>query len=340
MTSLNSPVVSVILPVYGDCEFLKDSINSILIQSIQNFEIILIIDNVVVDDSFLIKNNLKDPRIKIINGLSNGLSSALNTGLKFCSGKYIARMDSDDISHPDRFEKQIEYLENNDLDACGTFIKYFGSVNYIKIYPVDYEQILYLSQFGTQVAHPSVLFKSSFFSSIRYSENLRYAEDYMLWFNAFKLGKKISNLPETLLSYRTHINQASKASIALQMEISYKISRDISFNFYKDKYIKLFDDFLFGFKSNFGDDESIRYLDSYLYESSLQSIDSQILKNYFLSICMKCDYIRIKNLVRLFKLSQNYELNISSIHFLFLYIQSVLPVSVRKSFISYVKRIY
>jgi glycosyltransferase involved in cell wall biosynthesis len=340
MTSLNTTLVSVILPVYGDCEYLKESINSILIQSIQNFEIILIIDNIIVDENFIIKNNLKDSRIKIIKGSSNGLSSALNTGLKFCSGKYIARMDSDDISHQNRFEKQIEFLEKNDLDACGSFIKYFGSVNYTKLYPVEFENIIYLSQFGTQLAHPSVLFKSSFFSSINYNENLKYAEDYMLWFNAFKLGKKISNIPEILLSYRTHINQASKASIDLQMQISYQISRDISIFFYNDKYLKLFDDSLFGFKSNFRDDEAVRYLESFLYESSLQGIDLQILKNYFLSICMKCNYIRIKNLLRLIKISRNFELNISLFHFHFLHIQSVLPVRARKSIISYAKRIY
>ena len=114
------PKISVLMPVYNGVQFLDRSIKSILSQTFYNFEYIIINDGST-DGSLKIINSYKDSRIKIINYSKNmGITFALNNGLNIAKGDYIARQDQDDISLPNRFMLQIEYLENNDIDLVDT----------------------------------------------------------------------------------------------------------------------------------------------------------------------------------------------------------------------------
>ncbi|SVC41049.1 uncharacterized protein METZ01_LOCUS293903, partial [marine metagenome] len=113
----NLPLITVLMPVYNGAKYLNEAIDSILNQTFQNFEFI-IIDDGSTDDSVKIIKSYDDNRIRLVENRNNlGQSETLNKGLSLTRGKYIARMDQDDISMPERLKKQFEFMENNsDVD--------------------------------------------------------------------------------------------------------------------------------------------------------------------------------------------------------------------------------
>ena len=119
----NNILVSIIMSVYNDEKYLNEALDSIFAQTIQNFELI-IIDDCSTDDTVKIIESYHDKRIRLmVNDKNEGLTKNLNKALKYVRGKYIARMDGDDRSRPQRFEKQIEFLEENQdlmLISCRT----------------------------------------------------------------------------------------------------------------------------------------------------------------------------------------------------------------------------
>ena len=120
--------ISVVMPVYNvEISMLEEAVNSILSQTFQDFEFI-IIDDASNDDTYNYLNGIKDERIILIRNSEHlGITKSLNIGLKEAKGKYIARMDGDDISLPQRFEKQYEYMESHpDVIVCGTGVEIFG----------------------------------------------------------------------------------------------------------------------------------------------------------------------------------------------------------------------
>ena len=120
MTKNSPPLISVILPVYNCAAFISDTMHSILNQTIQDFEII-VIDDCSTDNTVDVIQKFDDKRIFILLKKQNmGLIDSLNIGFKQANGKYIARMDGDDINHLERFEKQLNILQNNsDIKVCG-----------------------------------------------------------------------------------------------------------------------------------------------------------------------------------------------------------------------------
>lgn len=337
---INNPLVSVILPVYGNCKFLRYSVDSILRQTVQDLELIIVYDNIILTEQFIKQNNLEDNRIKLIKGNGNGLSSALNIGIKNSNGKYIARMDSDDISELNRFELQIKYIENNELDACGTYIKFFGSSNYKRIFPVNFNDIVFLLQFGAQIAHPSAMFKSNFFANIKYDESYKQVEDLELWMRAILSGKHLGNVPEYLLKYRTHFDQASKKTRLIQYEISNKLSISYSNNYFGNKYVQRFSQYRFGFNEKLDFSDSLNFMNQFLKESSLINIDKEILKIYILSYLSRT---RITNPFKFFvfiNLIKKYKINISLSYFYFFYLNNLLPKKISNILTLFLKKIY
>ena len=126
---MNEVVVSVILPVFNGEKFLTESINSILNQSFKKFELIVINDGST-DNSYEYIKKFKDTRLSVINNDKNiGLSNSLNKGILVAKGKYIARMDQDDISLPDRLKKQVAFMDDNPgIGVCGTWLQTFGGI--------------------------------------------------------------------------------------------------------------------------------------------------------------------------------------------------------------------
>ena len=131
------PKISVLMPVYNGDKYLKKSINSILRQTYDDFEFIIINDGST-DLSLSIIKSYQDKRIKIINNSKNiGIAHSLNKGLNIANGDYIARQDQDDISHPERFMCQVNYLKKNDTDLVdANFVFIDEDDNYIQ----DYEE--------------------------------------------------------------------------------------------------------------------------------------------------------------------------------------------------------
>ena len=208
-------LISVITCVYNTpMKYLKEAVQSILNQTHTNFEYFIVDDCSNID--LYTDNMFNDSRITIIKLKENGGPSiARNKALARAQGKYVAIMDSDDISLPNRFEKQIEYMENNpDVVALGTWFTYFGDKTHEVKRVIDdneyYRCCLLLGNSPT-LLNPSVMLRRSVLedNNIRYDMRLRKGEDYKMWVQLSGLGK-VTNIYENLLRYRVHQNQTSQ----------------------------------------------------------------------------------------------------------------------------------
>lgn len=205
-------MITVLMPVYNGGEYLRSAIESILSQTYTDFEFI-IIDDGSTDNTKEIIDSYDDKRIRNFNNTTNqGLIFSLNKGIDNAKGRYIARMDSDDISLPQRFEKQIEYLDKNPdivvLGSLGYNIDENGSVKNIIKLPEKPGQILTELLFGNVFIHTSIIAKTEVIRQYRYNKEYVHAEDYYLWSQIAK-EHKIANLQQPLVRYRVHENCVS-----------------------------------------------------------------------------------------------------------------------------------
>ncbi|MEP4093191.1 glycosyltransferase [Reichenbachiella sp.] len=207
--------ISVLLPVYNAEKYLGACLESLLNQSYSDFELI-IFNDASTDNSLDIILAYDDPRIKIINSPTNlGYVAHLNHGIAIAKGKYIARMDADDISMPNRFEKQISFLEqNHDYSICGTWVEPIDQPVEKKIWQLPSEHpaiLIHHFFYNTAIAHPSVMFRKETIDKhhIRYDPSFMPAEDYELW-SRISNFTKFKNITEPLLKYRQHPDQISQ----------------------------------------------------------------------------------------------------------------------------------
>lgn len=192
------PDISVVMPVYNSGQFLGESIESILNQTFDNFEFI-IIDDFSTDNSIsIIKKYMKnDDRIILIENKRNyGPAFTRNRGLEIAKGRYIAIMDSDDISLPDRLEKQFLFLENNnDIFLIGSSaIMIDEKGNYLE--KVKVEESMEVIKNYNPIIHTSTMFRNK---NIAYREKFHYAEDYDLYLRMLTMGLKIKNINNEIL---------------------------------------------------------------------------------------------------------------------------------------------
>lgn len=237
------PKVSVILPCFNREKYIEISLKSILNQTYSNLEIIVIDNNSTDNTSLIVKKYANaDLRIKFIQNEENiGLVNSLNKALSFATGKYIARMDDDDISLPTRIEKQVRFLEqNSDIAMVGTFIEPIGNINansWINI--TDYDEIEVAMNFFNPICHPTCLIKREFIekNNIKYNSNYTYAEDYNFWKDIILHDGKIANIPEKLLQYRFHSTSATQLpeTARIQEESAEKIRGELLNRFYNRK---------------------------------------------------------------------------------------------------------
>ena len=205
----DKPKISVLMPVYNGDQFLDKSIKSVLNQTFNNFEYIIINDGST-DDSLKIIKSFEDSRIKIINFSTNmGITAALNNGLNVAKGYYIARQDQDDISHLERFMLQIEYLENNDVDLVDTnFIFIDENDKYLQDYEKRYfnpdETLSHL--FFYEMVHASIMCKRLLFTKDNIQYRKRPTEDYDLFIRLAKAGMRAGRLDQKLIKQRKHPN--------------------------------------------------------------------------------------------------------------------------------------
>lgn len=201
------PLISVGIPFYNNEEYLSYAIQSVIMQSYANWELILV-DDGSTDKSFEIAKKFQslDKRIKVISdGKNKKLPTRLNQLIDESKGQYIARMDADDIMHPDRLFKQFTYLNSNrDIDIVSSGLVSIDSNNCIRGYRASSNIITNVSiDKGFPIVHPSVMARKNWFLRNKYNENLPRSQDYELWCRSFvKNDLKIAILPELLLYYR------------------------------------------------------------------------------------------------------------------------------------------
>ena len=204
------PKISVLFSTYNESiSELCQSIKSVLIQSFRNFEFIIVIDNPKNEKILQCVENYrkKDNRIIIVKNKENiGLVNSLNKGIKYTKGDYIARMDADDICHPKRFEKQIAYLQKNNLDLIGCNANIILNNKIIGQYkkPSFSSGVnFYLKNaFASCLIHPTWFGKKEVFEKLNGYNTVIAAEDYEFLLRAYKAKFKIGNINQTLLDYR------------------------------------------------------------------------------------------------------------------------------------------
>lgn len=211
---MTKPIVSVVMPVYNGSKYLREAIDSILNQTFTNFELIIVNDGST-DNSEDIILSYEDQRIRYLKNEQNcGICITLNKGLDNAHGKFIARMDCDDISMPERFAKQVNYLERHqDIGALGTDMITFGegcTERYFDFVHNHYECKAGLL-FATCFAHPSVMLRASVINThaLRYDDEYRGLEDYELWYRLSEYTG-MANLPKALIRYRLHKAQLTQ----------------------------------------------------------------------------------------------------------------------------------
>lgn len=233
----NTPLVSVIIPCYNAEKYVEQAVCSIMNQTYKNLEI-LIIDDCSTDHSFEILKKLanEDSRIKIGKNENNSkIVKTLNKLINQATGEYIARMDADDISAPERIEKQVSFLENNpEYGLCGTNAWRIDSENKIiarGILPIQNEEIQIVNDYFCVFYHPSIMIRSTLYKNNLYNEKYLYAEDLELWHRLLK-QTKAENLNERLLFYRllnTSTSSASKTS-NIQKQLAESICNNKDFH--------------------------------------------------------------------------------------------------------------
>lgn len=225
MCNFDYPLISVVLPVYNCALYIENAINSILNQTIQDFEII-IIDDYSVDETVKIIQSIKDSRIRlIIKEQNRGLIESLNIGIKEARGKYIARMDGDDISLPDRFEKQLKVLESSsEIKVCGCWLERFGNEEKIIKHKEYHDEIVAHLLLSCSMSMGAVMFDRIAFEGYTFDENKKHVEDYDFWARVAWSGK-FYNIQEVLYYYRSHDTQVTKLynNIQRQGDIGIKL---------------------------------------------------------------------------------------------------------------------
>ncbi|WP_318484294.1 glycosyltransferase family 2 protein [Photobacterium leiognathi] len=223
---MNKPLVSIILPVYNCGDFLHESVSSILEQSYSNLQIIIVNDGST-DNSKDILEGFDDSRINLISRENKGLIYTLNEALSLCDGKYIARMDGDDISHKERIFEQVKYLEKNkDIAVLGCSANVIDMDSIIignRFPPRNPKVNKSLLLFGPTLIHPSVMFNKELIGDdLYYDINAYLAEDYELWLR-LSSKYKISNMKDILFDYRYNNKSVSNTNIEKQKKSAARI---------------------------------------------------------------------------------------------------------------------
>ncbi|MBL4559904.1 MAG: glycosyltransferase [Labilibaculum sp.] len=234
--------ISVLMCVYDEPEdWLRQSIDSVLNQSFDKFEFIIVNDNPksALIDKILNHYKRKDNRIIILNNECNlGLTKSLNKGLKIAKGKYIARMDADDISFKNRFERQYDYMMSNpSIVACGAWAETIGlgkKINKTHLL-TDSKDIHDSFVLYAPFIHPTLFIRNSTLvrNSINYDESFKRAQDYKLALDLMKVGK-LGNIPHILLQYRISINQVTNIHSSDQVKSASRVRRLTIVHFLKE----------------------------------------------------------------------------------------------------------
>lgn len=238
--------VTVVMPVYNSRKHLSEAIDSILNQTFSDWEM-LIINEYGSDDGsadIIRQYSKRDSRIVLVqNEKKLGLAESLNKGIYLAKGKYIARMDADDLSHPKRFEKQVKFLEEHPkISLCGTYQHHFGSsMNWVHKPAISPEKCKANLIFDCDLCHSTVMFRRNTFLNHNLLYNKEYlAEDFELWSRAVR-EVQFANLPEVLGEYRwdgENISVQKKEKLAKEnaVIVANALKRNLGLSISKEDY--------------------------------------------------------------------------------------------------------
>ena len=230
-----NPLISILLPVYNAEKHIKKALNSITNQTYKNLEIICI-DDGSSDNSLQIIENLAkdDQRLKVYKNEQNlGLIRTLNKAIDLTKGEYIARMDADDVSLPERLEKQLNFLKRNNLDMVDCQIEYTNEKGHIfkrnSFVPSTQKALLFYSFFKTPLLHPTILCKSKILKENIYifDKSIIHCEDYQLWTRLLQKKYSIKKMSEKL-----YIQLVNADSVSNKFEHIQKQNIKFYFNAY------------------------------------------------------------------------------------------------------------
>lgn len=224
---MSKNLVSIILPVFNGEKYIESAVRSILNQTHENIELIVINDGST-DATLDICSRLStiDKRIVLISRDNQGLVKSLNEGISKAKGDYIARMDADDVSLPSRIEKQLKVITEDGVEFCFTSVdlidekdKQIGRVSYTVSKHVLKAKMLVSCCFY----HPTVMFSRKIIEELYYDESYYLAEDYELWSRLINKGYKATVIKSPLLKYRVHNNSVSQEFSERQLSVNAKV---------------------------------------------------------------------------------------------------------------------
>ncbi len=215
MTVSKKPLVYVVMACYNDGKTIGDAIDSIIGQTYDNWKFV-IVNDASTDNSLAIIESYTDSRITVItNKVNQGLAKSLNVGMSICNNAdYIARLDSDDISLPNRIEKQVLYMEEHqDVSICGSNIEMFDGVDGSFIYRTKIKEsndyLMAQMPFCPPIPHPTWLIRKKDFEFPLYDEEYRSSQDYEFMSRLLGEDKQVACVQDALVKYRVRQDSIS-----------------------------------------------------------------------------------------------------------------------------------
>lgn len=216
---------TVVIPAFNAARTIASTLQSIADSSCIPHEVILVNDGST-DNTINEVNNLNCLlNIRLVNQANQGISSALNHGLQLVQTQFVARLDADDLVHPQRFEKQAKFLlDNPQIGVLGSSIKEFGNSLLERHYPKSEIAVLLRSTHSSVVAHPSLMARAHIMRQFRYDSDYNGVEDHELWCRMLANAVQITNQTEVLTYYRVHDGQItskpSRKTLALKAKVN------------------------------------------------------------------------------------------------------------------------
>ena len=230
--AITQPLVSVVMPTFNETpEMVSSAIQSILQQTYKNFEFHIFDDSTDEKTKMAIDSLSSDSRIYIHRSPNRvGFIKSLNLGLEATTGKYIARMDGDDFSFPERFEKEVAFLEGNqDVAVIGgqiNIIDEHGNITSSRSYPLGGLKFFLFSCVRNPMAHPTIMMRREVVDmGYRYDETLKMSEDLDLWLRLMNDSYKLANIPDTVLNYRVMNNFLAKRTSDIQRTVMAEVRK-------------------------------------------------------------------------------------------------------------------
>lgn len=280
-----TPLISVVMSTYNRSGMLSESIESILNQTFDDFEFIIINDNST-DSTKEVIQSYSDSRIKLFNNKQNcGCTFNYHNAQNIAKGKYIAHIDDDDISLLTRFEKQYDYMENNpDITLLGTYIETFGENKRPSwVFYTEPQKLDFMLNFYNPICHSSVIYRKSFVEkhAINYDISKKCSQDYDLYKQIVMNGGLLANLPDVLVKYRMHKIRLTdiKETQDVQIENAEKVKKELLLRFVDEEKLQEITNLIKDFPFN-----------NYNSDNVLNAIE--ILANSMMSKAIDCENIK------------------------------------------------